>query len=252
MKIHKECEQGSLEWHKLRAGIPTASEFSQLVTPGFQVRKWSTEMPNTYLARKLAEAWTGGPLDIFVSTREMEFGKILEAEARGWVSLETGQMVEQVAFITTEDGRVGCSPDGLIAEQCGVEIKCPEAPAHVKYVLGGEVPEQYLLQVYGSMYVTGLPRWRFASYRRGFPQLLLTVEWDDPKMKTIGVALAEFHDRFDSGMKLLEDKYGGPAPKDLWRPPPGFGSVHREEGGDPGHVFTESELDRLARPDIVP
>jgi hypothetical protein len=32
MKIHN-CTQGTEEWRKLRAGIPTASEFHKIITP---------------------------------------------------------------------------------------------------------------------------------------------------------------------------------------------------------------------------
>ena len=50
--------QGSIEWMQARAGIPTASEFDNLVTPKWEVR--TGQMPKTYLARKLAEWWQGG------------------------------------------------------------------------------------------------------------------------------------------------------------------------------------------------
>ena len=58
----------------------------------------------------------------------LEQGMIVEEEARPWYALEYDKLVKQVGFITTEDGRFGCSPDGLIeGEECGLEIKSPTA-----------------------------------------------------------------------------------------------------------------------------
>lgn len=212
MIIHREYQQGSLDWLRARAGIPTASEFGNLITPKCEIRAWSTEMPKTYLAAKLAEAWTGMPLS-GINSFAMEQGSILQDEAIPWLSLELNQEIESVGFITDDAGRVGCSPDGLIGEIQGVEVKCPEPTAHVKYLLGGKVPDDYLAQVHGSMFVTGLASWRFVSYRRGFPNLVLIVERDGEIQEKIGDALQEFLDRFEIGMQRLIDLNGGDRPK---------------------------------------
>ena len=48
MKVH-DVAQRSEAWMNLRSGIPTASEFDNLVTPKGEVRKG--QMPQTYLAK---------------------------------------------------------------------------------------------------------------------------------------------------------------------------------------------------------
>lgn len=53
MKIHRWFEQKSVDWMMARAGKPTTSEFDQLVTTDFEMRKG--QMPASYLAKKLAE-----------------------------------------------------------------------------------------------------------------------------------------------------------------------------------------------------
>ena len=166
MKIH-DVKQGSEEWFKLRAGIPTASEFGQLLTPLFKVREG--EMPKTFVQKKLAEAWMGGPILGFGGSFMMEQGQVVEQEARPFYELTCGEEVTTVGFCTTDDGTVGCSPDGLIGEDGGIEIKCPEPQTHVKYLLNGVLPDDYAAQVHGALFVTGRPWWRFISYRRGFP-----------------------------------------------------------------------------------
>lgn len=206
MKI-VECEQNSLEWLVLRAGKPTASEFSQLLTPKFEIR--TGEMPKTFLARKLAEAWIDGPLPGHQSI-DMEIGKILEDEAKPKYTLEYGDEITNVGFITTDDGRIGCSPDGLIGDDGGIEIKCPLAETHVKYLLAGKVPDDYITQVHGALYVTGRPWWRFMSYRRRFPTLMVQVNRDPEIIEAIHEALTEFLSRFDTAWSKLCDMNGGP------------------------------------------
>lgn len=200
-------EQGSVEWHMARAGIPTASEFDKLLTPEFEIRKG--DMPKSYLAKKVAEAWIGGPILGF-SGFGMEQGQMLEPEARSRIAFEYEMEIDTVGFITTDDGRIGCSPDGLIGDDCGVEIKCPNIDTHVGYLLKGGLPKDYAAQVHGSMYVTGRKEWKFVSYRRRLPALVLTIERNEEIQEQINTALNNFLRAFDTAMARLEEINGGP------------------------------------------
>lgn len=209
MKIH-DVEQGSVPWLQLRSGIPTASDFDALVTPLGKVR--TGDGVKSYLAKKVAEAWQGGPLLEFNSF-DMEAGQILENEARPWAEIRLGCDIKQVGFITSDDGKIGCSPDGLIGDDCGIEIKCPKVETHTRYLLDGKLPQDYVAQVQGSMFVTGYTQWKFLSYRRRFPNLVLTVEKDEEFHAALDEALADFLERFDAAMKRMEEINGGPRPK---------------------------------------
>lgn len=224
MILRTQYAQHSVEWMLARSGIPTASEFSQLLTPKFEIR--TGDMPRTYLSKKVAEAWQGGPLPGF-NTWDMEQGSILEDQAVPWYELEYGEKVERVGFITTDDGRIGCSPDGLltgdpIRGDGGIEIKCPEMHTHVGYLLAGELPPPYSVQVHGSMYVTGRSWWKFLSYRRHFPPLLLTVHRDKAMQEKIAEALEQFLGRFDRAMERLTELNGGPPARTLPRQRPKY------------------------------
>jgi len=211
MKTHN-VEQGGLAWLKLRAQYPTASEFGQLVTP--KTLKPSAQM-HAYIARKIAEKWMGKPVETY-SGGAMEQGSVLEEEARPWYALETGATIETPGFITHDDDTAGCSPDALArqGEQAwGVEIKCPEPQTHVAYLLAGVLPDQYRLQVQGSMLVTEMERWDFLSYCRGFPALLVTVERDKEVCTALVDALAEFQVGFQVGWKQLVEANGGYEPE---------------------------------------
>lgn len=133
----------------------------------------------------------GYPMQSF-SGGALEQGSILEGEALPWYEFSTGEKIQRVGFCVTEDGRVGCSPDGLIGENGGVEIKCPSPHVHLGYLLGGVIPKEYIAQVQGALLVTQRKWWKFISYNRNFPPLLLTIV-PDPAFQ---LALQTELDRF--------------------------------------------------------
>lgn len=227
MIVHS-VQQQSVDWFNMRAGIPTASEFDNLVTGDFKIR--TGEMPKTYLAQKVAQWWIGGPLPQFTAFN-MEQGNILEEYALPWYELTYDQPINRVGFITTDDGRIGCSPDGLLGEHSGIEIKCPAIHTHVSYLLAGVLPKDYAAQVHGSMFVTGRPTWKFLSYSRRFPKLLLTVEADAGIQGSLQDALDNFLDRFEAAKKQMIEINGGP-PK---RPVPGLREQPEQEPDDVAH-----------------
>lgn len=201
MKIH-DVIQGEAEWVALRLGKVTASEMGNLITPEWKIR--TGEMPRTYLCEKLAEAWRKQPLPGF-SAWSTEQGELLEAEAWSWYALEYDEEIKRVGFCETDDSKAGCSPDGLLGSEGGIEIKCPGAVNHVKWLLAGELPKDHAVQVHASLYVTGRAWWRFLSYHRGFPKLVVTVKPEPSIMQKIKAALDGFYYAFDEAMTRLKE-----------------------------------------------
>lgn len=195
-----DCKQGSTEWLQARCGIPTASEFDSLITPEWKIR--TGQGPETYLLTKLAERIMGYPAQSF-GGGAMEQGAILEDEAYPWYEGVFDVTVQRVGLCVTDDGRIGCSPDGLLGDDNGLEIKCPQPHTHLKYLLGGVVPKEYLAQVHGAMYVTGRPKWTFISYSRYFPPLIVHVERDEGIQNALDKALERFIADFDESLERL-------------------------------------------------
>lgn len=206
MKIHNEFQQGSIQWLDARCGKVTASEFKNIVTPKFKIRDGDTL--HSYLASKLAELWTG-EIAQTGGTFAMDNGSFVEDAAINWLSFHLNQKINRVGLIVSDCGRYACSPDAIMGE-IGVEAKCCEAKNHVKHLLGGTVPEEYLAQVHFSLYITGWQQWKFLAYRRRFPALVVTVKRDEAIQEKIHEALESFLQLLDEGMATLEGLNGGP------------------------------------------
>jgi predicted phage-related endonuclease len=108
----------------------------------------------------------------------MARGVELEPEARELFEFNTGIEVTQVGICRHDSGLFSCSPDGLIGDFSGLEIKCPSMAVHVEYLLGGKVPADYYQQVHGSMLVTGRKEWFFMSYYPGLKPFIFKEKID--------------------------------------------------------------------------
>ena len=207
MIVHN-VQQGSPQWLALRSGTISASELDSLVTPLGKIR--TGDGVSTYIALKLAERWLGAPLRSWRPSAEMEQGTILEDEAIPYLEWTLELTIQRVGFVTRDDGSCGCSPDGLLPDGAGCEIKSPQPAAHVTYLLGGELPSEHVAQVQGGMYVTGASRWLFASYCRGFPAFVRWVARDEKYIASIDAAVDAANTRISVGYQHLIGLNGGP------------------------------------------
>ena len=172
-----QCDQGSPEWGQCRQGIPTASNFDKIVTPA---KGELSKQADAYIYELIADRIMGVPENVEAFTsREMQYGIDTEPEARAWYQMETGLTVRKVGFCVADDGSMGCSPDGLVDPDGGIEIKCPLAKTHIGYLMQGGLPTEYKLQVHGSLVVTGRRYWSFVSYCPGIKPVNIKVEPDD-------------------------------------------------------------------------
>jgi len=163
-----EHEQGSPEWLASRLGRPSASMFGKLVT-GSGKPSGSAE---SYINELIAERLTGRSKPFFTN-EHMERGTALEPEAREAYEYITEYEVVETGFIIDDSEEFGCSPDGLVGNDGGLEIKCPSDAVHVSYLRAGKVPAKYYQQVQGCMWITGRDWWDFMSYHPEMPHLLV-------------------------------------------------------------------------------
>ena len=169
-----DCEQGSDEWIASRLGIPSASMFGKIITTQ---GKWSTQA-DAYINQLVAEKLTGEQTYVY-QNEHMARGTELEPEAREMYEFIKEVEVSEVGFCLHDTLDAGCSPDGLIAEDGGLEIKCPAPATHVEYLKAGVLPSKYKQQVMGCLWITGREWWDFVSYHPTMKTLIVRVERDE-------------------------------------------------------------------------
>lgn len=181
-----ECEQGSLEWLQARLGVPSASSYSKLITSAGKASAQS----DAYINQLVAERITGEP-SFFQVTDPMQRGMDLEPDARISYEMESGRLVEQVGFLKHDTLEAGASPDGLIGDTGGLEIKCPSPHTHVEYLRSGRLPTKYFQQVQGCLWISGRDWWDFMSYHPKMEPLIVRVFRDEVFIKALECAVIE-------------------------------------------------------------
>lgn len=154
MKIHT-IPQLSEDWHRLRIGIPTASEFSRIVTSTGAESK----SRHGYAMQLAAELYAGEDLNRWGGSVSTDRGRFLEEDGLREYAFDRDAEIIPVGFITDDAGDYGCSPDSFVGDDGLAEVKCINAEAHVKTILryrnDGSVPPDYVQQTQGQLLITG-------------------------------------------------------------------------------------------------
>jgi hypothetical protein len=191
------CAQGTSDWFNLRAGIPTASCFDKIITPGGNPSK-SAE---PYMFRLLAERIMGHPVEEFTS-RWMERGSGMEAEAVNFYQFQRECETEKVGFVTNLAGTIGASPDRRVhdnGEDGLLEIKVPAEHTHMSYLLqSGSAYEEYRVQVQGQLWVTGAKWSDVLSYHPELPPALMRIQRDEKFIEKLSAAVTAFSGVLDA------------------------------------------------------
>ena len=169
-----DCEQRSPEWFAHRKGTLTASQFGDWLTKSGKVAE---KARLTAASRCLAEA-VGFPDPSPYETDDMRRGTDLEPHALSAFNQQMDFMVDPIGFAKSIYGSFGCSPDGIMDNGEGVEIKCPRMSKLIQYIALDELPDEYKAQVHGSMAVTGAKAWWFVAYHPASPLFVKLVERD--------------------------------------------------------------------------
>ena len=185
-------EQGSQEWLAERAGKWTGSKFVDVMAISERTGK-PLKARSDAVWQVVVERMTGQAIE-GPGGFALAWGHEVEQFARDAYELETGNVVQQVGFIEHQEFPfAGASPDGLIDDDGGLELKCPrDSRIHLDRFLSG-VPAEYIPQIQGCMWVTGRQWWHFASYDPRMPEshrlLIIKVPRDEAVIAKIQAAV---------------------------------------------------------------
>lgn len=187
MQVHN-VEQGTPEWFAARLGIPTASEFSKIITATGK----PSAQANDYSLTLVAERMLGHEVEKWQGNMWTERGKELEQEAADYYELTTGAELQKVGFVTNDAGTAGCSPDRLVGDDGLLEIKCPAAHTHLKYMLDKKLDTAYMPQLQGQLFVTGRQWVDIISYYPELKPVIIRVARNEDYISTLQELLEEF------------------------------------------------------------
>jgi len=188
IQIH-DVEQGSSEWFAVRAGIPTASEFSTVMAKGKDGGRSITR--DKYMRQLAGEILTGEPAPEGYSNAFMERGKALEDEARDLFAFIRDEEPQRVGFI--RNGNKGASPDSLIGSAAGLEIKVAIPAVQIERLQRGTIPTEHVPQVQGNLWVSERETWHFMSYCPKLPPLIIAVPRDEAYIRKLETAVDQFN-----------------------------------------------------------
>ena len=192
-----EIEQGTTEWHRMRAGVITASKVHDIIKNGRAKGSYSAAR-QVYMNELIAQVCTG-LLPDELTAKQVMWGKDNEPKALALYDPFEEKSIHQIAFIYGMDMRCGVSPDALVNDNGGLEIKCPWTTSqYIDQLLGGEPKPEYLTQMQYSMWLTKREYWDFANYDPRMKKNNIKIVTHEPDLKLFEV--------FDNEIpKFIED-----------------------------------------------
>lgn len=217
-----DIEQGSEMWFECRRGLPTASEFSTVMSEGradghlpanimdsmvksgcsaeqlaaaVKAAKKSNSNPaqmrRQYMRRLAGEIVTGELAEQF-SNAHTERGNAMEDEARETYAFIEDAEVTRVGFI--RNGNKGASPDSLIGLNGGLEIKTALPHIQIDRLEKGRLPPEHAAQVHGNIWVAEREWWDFCSYWPRLPMFKIRVYRDEEYIRKMASEVDRFND----------------------------------------------------------
>lgn len=176
-------DQRSDEWYDIRKGRLGASNANAIFAAGSGL--------DTAIIENLAAKYSTA--EEKYTNADIERGIELEDTARSYYEIANDVTVEQVGYVEYSE-YIGCSPDGLVGEDGGVEIKCVNNANFFKAAIG-KPEKKYIDQCKMSIIVTGRKWWDLIHYNPNFENPIRTwhIEIDDEEktLLTEKIQLAE-------------------------------------------------------------
>lgn len=207
------CKQRTHEWFKLRAGRITASRIVDVLAK-LQPNKDGT--PNkkeaadriTYRKEVRAERLTGSCEDHPVN-KYMEWGASEEDKARDFYEQHFEVMTHPVGFVIhPQFDFSGASPDSLVGEDGGLEIKCFKTTNHLEILETKQIPEDCLPQLYWNMECAEREFWDFMSFdsrikNEKMRAFVVRLYRDEKRIAEIRTEVQRFHEEVERMIAAL-------------------------------------------------
>lgn len=206
--------QGTEDWVRARLGKCTASRIADVIA---RTKTGYGASRANYLAELVAERLTGEQFENYTNAA-MQWGVDTEPQARVAYEFIEGVKVEPAGFVEHPNiAMAGASPDGFVGSMGLVEIKCPKTATHIETLLGGRVPDKYVVQIQWQMACTGRAWVDFVSFDPRMPEnmslFVQRVPRDEKRIDDLNGEVIAFLVEVNERVERLTARYGKPAEK---------------------------------------
>lgn len=176
-----DCQQGSDEWKRCRAGHFTASKATDLLM------KPTAKGYQGLITQIAYERMTGEPVESY-KNEWMEYGNEHEDEAAEAYELLTYNKTHKIGFIEVNSW-IGASLDRTVGDKGGAEIKCVKWNTQIDRILKQKVETEHFNQIQFQLYASQREWIDWFSWHPKLNPVKITVERDKDKIEQIQEAL---------------------------------------------------------------
>lgn len=212
--IHKELIQGSDEWFLARLGLLTASEMKHAVKKKTDKKTGVVTFSAPDDEKAKAHVWEIAAQRIgkFVEPHYIGDDMLRGNEDEVWAKIAYAEhyapVDDEVGFITNDKWGVtiGYSPDGLVGDDGCIEVKSRRQRFQIETIVGGDMPDEYLIQVQTALLVSERKWCDFISYSAGHPMITLRVMPNPEVQAAIIEAAAGFERKVEAAVALYNKR----------------------------------------------
>lgn len=202
-------DQRTPEWDLARAGSLGASKLADAISR-LKRSGERTKASLDLMYEIAAERLTGVPAK---RVNALQWGVDCEDEARATYAFMTNFPVVKVGLIQHPViPHAHASPDSLVGDDGGLEIKCPTSAVHLQTLLADAVPDEHLPQIHWALACTGRAWWDFVSYDPRFPEplqfFLKRVDRDEAVIATLEAEALAFLADIDAMLAAFTARLG--------------------------------------------
>lgn len=195
-------EQGSDEWIDARRGVMTRS-VAKIARE--RTKKGEFTAASRLLAQDIAREQLGGISSRKYQSYQMRLGQEEESNAFAEYENQRFEFPKQTGLITTIDRLYGCSPDGLVGSDGGIEIKTMvSSDSLFSYWATGDVSE-FKDQCLMAMWLLNRQWWDVCLWAYDMPEKLkiVRIERHEPEIETLIEDLDRFMQLVNQYKKMI-------------------------------------------------
>jgi len=207
IEYHWDLIQKSDEWFKLKTGVISASQTKLMLSKKLAVSNNDKSRAHVY---EIAAQRAVNHIEETYQSWDMQRGNVEEIYAKDLYSKHKAQ-VKDCGFITNDKLGfiIGASPDGLVGEDGGIEVKSRCQKLQMQAIADDEIPELDMLQVQTNLFVSEREWWDYISYSNGMPMYIKRARPDMDYFTAIRKAFTDFDQDVKEKLALYEKNIQG-------------------------------------------